>query len=210
MPRKQPSSIAEQRELIRATYKRSHKRGVRENVSEVIGDAALADVDRFIKQEIACYLKAQDFSYSYIGDAVGVSSSTVKRWFADEELALSARVAVIREDLVSGAIKLLKTYAIELIEGLMQIWRDTEDDELAMKLGLELLDRLGISKVNKSESKTAATLREEREVSITDRTGLLEAVGNMPPHVQSKMAEAMEQVTALAEEYGGVGVDPDA
>lgn len=197
MPRKVAASLDEARNEIKREYKRGARR-----TGEVIGDAALSAIEREMKQEIACYLKAQDFSHSYIGDAVGVSRSTVASWFTNPELRLMERVATIRKDFINGTVKLLKSYLIEIVESLMDIMRTTTDEKLAVDIGFQILDRVGLSKVNKSQSVSAITNREELEV--TDRTGLLGRAKNAPPHVQAKMAEAMETMIALGKEYEDV------
>lgn len=197
--RKTDGTLDQQRARIRAEYKRGRIQG-----REITGDASLSEVERQIKQEICCYLKAQDFSYAYMADALGVSRSTVKNWFSDSKLGLPVKVAKIRADFVSGALKLMKTYAIEIIETQMQIMRTTDDEALAVKIGFELLDRLGISKVSKSESISAQTLRNESEIDIVDRTGLLALAQKAPPHVQAKMAEQMEDMLSLAREHASL------
>lgn len=196
MPRKTAGTLEQQRNRIKRDYKRGPRK---ENILR--GEAGLSAVDREVAQRMSVYLKAQNFSFNYIADAVGVHRNTVRKWFDNEELNLAAHVAEVQRDMADGAVKLLKTYAIELIEELMNLFRTTEDEALAAKLGLELLDRLGVTKVNKSESKTAATIREEHEVSITDKTGLLSELRNAPPEVQARAADLMDEFMAMAAEH---------
>lgn len=198
MPRKSSGTLEEQRNRI----KREYKRGSRNyGGTTVATNASLDETERYIKQEICCYLKAQDFSYTYMADALGVHKNTIRGWFADPELNLMGRVVEIREDLINGAIKYMKTYLIEIIETLMETMRTTNDEKIVVQIGLELLDRMGISKVNKSESATAKTVRQESAFEITDKTGLLERAKHAPPHVQAKMAEAAENLISLATEH---------
>lgn len=195
--RKNAGTLAEQRDEI----KRKYKRGRRTDAKVVRADTDLDDFEREIKQTLCCYFKAQDFSYSYMAEALEVSPHTVKKWFADNEW-MREKVIEIRADLVGGAVKYMKTYVLEIIEGLMHIFRTTDSESIAKEIGFEMLDRLGISKVNKSESAVAKTLREEHD--ITDKTGLLALAKNAPPHVQAAMAQRMEEILALGSEYAGL------
>lgn len=196
MPRK-PASALEARSQIKKKY----KRGTR--MQKVLrGENQLSATEKIVKIELACYLKAQDYSWNYISDSLGVSRDTLKRWWADEDLGMVARVAEISEDIVQGAIKLLKSYAIEIIEELMVLFRTTDDEALAAKIGFELLDRLGLAKVNKSESVVASTNRDE--VAITDPDGLLEKMRDMSPEAASAAAAKLEEAFAMLD-----GVEPE-
>jgi transcriptional regulator with XRE-family HTH domain len=197
MPRKRAASLQEQRTEIRQRYRRGKKQE-----RTVVGDDALTQVEREVKLEIACYLKAMDFGHKYIAAAIGVSTSTLNRWLSDPRAA--ERIAEISADFVTGAIKYLKTYAIELIEMLVELARTTEDDQVALKAICEALDRIGISKVNKSESISAQTIREE--IDLTDKAGLVAALREAPPEVQAKAAEKLEEMIALVGEHGEINV----
>lgn len=191
LPRK-PASAHEARSQI----KRKYKRGTR--LDRVLrGASDLTASEKIIKIELACFLKAQDFSWNYIADSLGVSKDTLKRWWADDELGMVARVAEIHEDIVQGAIKLLKSYAIEIIEELMVLFRTTEDEALAAKVGFELLDRLGLAKVNKSESVVATTAREE--LTISDPGNLLGKMRDMSPEKAAEVATKLEEAFQLAD-----------
>src|SRR5205809_880435 len=93
LPRKPASAHA-----ARADIKKKYKRGSR--VQKVLrGASELTATEKIVKIELACYLKAQDYSWNYIGDSLGVSRDTLKRWWADDELGMVARVAEINEDI---------------------------------------------------------------------------------------------------------------
>jgi len=192
MPRKRAVSLQEQRTDIRQRYRRGKKQ---ENT--VRGEDALTEAERIVKTEIVCHLKAMDYGHAYIARAVGVSASTVTRWLQDP--AAAKRVVEISNDFVQGAVQYLKTYAIELIEMLVELARTTEDDKVALAAITEALDRIGISKVNKSESISAVTNREELE--LTDKSGLVDALKGAPPEVQAKAAEKLGEFLALTSEH---------
>lgn len=179
---------------------RSRRRG-RARSREVVSNESLDDFERRLKQEFLCYLKAGGFSHSYCADALGIARSTVTSWLDDEELNLRAKIEKTREQMTVAGVELIQSYLIEIIEVEMTLMRETDDEGLASKIGFELLDRIGIAKINKSESVTAATLREQREVDITDKTGLLALAKGAPPHVQAKMAEAAADLVGMMQEH---------
>lgn len=191
----------------RADIKKAYKRGPRK---ETVLHGKLSELDAVVKQEIACHLKAADFSYRYIGEALGVSVDVTKKWFADEELNLASRVLKIQDDYVQGAVKLLKTYAIELVEMLIEIARTTPDDKIAVQAITEAFDRMGLTKVNKSESAASVVNRTVEEVEITDKAGMIEKLRSAPPEVQAKAAEHMEALLSLTAEHVEMDVTHNA
>lgn len=186
-------SLDQQRNRIKSQYRRGRKTEKR-----IVGEAALTEVELANKKMMACVLKAADFSYTYIGDAVSMSKDTVRRWFADDPV-MAETVEEIQASFVDGAVRLLKTYAVEAVEMLMELARSTEDDKVALQAITEVLDRIGLSKVNKSESIAAVTKRDV--VDITDSSGLVEKLRNAPPEVQAQAAEHMEATLALMAEH---------
>lgn len=196
MPPKNSGTIAQQREKVNKRYKRG-----RAEDDLVIGTAAMTDVDRLVKQEMCCYLKAMDFSYAYMADALNVHVNTIKSWFGNEKLDMAVKVAKIRQDFVGAAMEYIKTFILEIIEIQMQIVRTTDSESLASNIGFELMDRVGLTKVNKSESISAATVRQEQTVDITDSTGMLKIIEHAPPEVQAKMAQMSADMLAMAAEH---------
>lgn len=192
MPRRAQTVEQERRDI-----KRRYRRG-RKTETVIRGESALTDVEREIKREIACYLKAQDFSYTYIADALGLTKDVVKKWFQEPEM--QTRVREVFDDITAAGVKLLKSYAIEFIEMLAELAR-TAEDKIALTAIIEGLDRMGIAKVNKSESISAQTIREEREVDITDKSGLVESLKEADPTIQVAAAEKLEELLALAAEH---------
>jgi hypothetical protein len=114
VPRK-TGTLQEQQNRIKREYKRGRK------TDKVVRSAdSMKDFELEAKKQVACFLKAADFSYSYMTDAIDVSKDVIRSWFADDE-QMQTRTAAIQQDITDGAIKLLKTYAIELVEMLMEI-----------------------------------------------------------------------------------------
>lgn len=195
MSRKTGESLEEARRDIKRRYKRQH--GTRA-AHRIVNVNSMTETERAVKKEGACFLKAADFSYKYIARALGISPSAVRKWF-DEDEQMRLRVVAIQKDYVDGGILLLKTYAIELVEMLVEIARSDIDPKTRIQAITEALDRMGMSKVNKSDSKVTKT--EHHEVDLTDKSGLVEAMKDAPPEVQQKMAQKLEELTALASEH---------
>lgn len=194
MARKTAGSLEQQRNQVKRKYKRGKK------VERVIrGEDAMTEAEILVKQEVSVYLKAQDFSYTYISEALGVSKDTVKRWYADEELDLASRVAEVQQDFIAGAVKLLKTYAIELVEMLVEIARSTDDDKIAIQAITEALDRMGLAKVNKSESAVVNT--NKNEIDIVDKTGFVAAMEHASPEAAAAVAAKLDEALAIAAEH---------
>lgn len=201
MARKSAGTLEQQRNKI----KRNYKRGPRAE-KLVRSDNTLTDMERVVAQEIAVYLKAQDFSWTYIGESLGISPNTVKSWFSREgdERAeeLRDKVLAVQQDFVNGAIKLMKTYIIELVEMLMSIAREAEDPKIVLDIFREFSDRIGLVKVNKSEA--AAVTRnvneEHHSIDITDKTGLVEKLRDAPPEIQQRAAVMMADLQSLVSE----------
>lgn len=193
MARKSAATLEDQR----ADVKKRYVHGPRSR-REVVNFESLSEVEQAVKKEAACFLKAADYSMSYIAEALGTTRGTVRGWF-DSDPQMRVRVAEIQKDYVNGAITLLKTYAVELIEMLVNIAREATDPKVRIQAITEALDRMGLSKVNKSES--AAVVENRSTVDITDKSGLVAAMKDAPPEVQQAMAQKAEEMLALAAEH---------
>jgi hypothetical protein len=196
--RKSAGTLEQQRNKI----KRNYKRGARSE-KIVRGEGSLSETEKFIAQEVALHLKAADFSWTYIGESLGISPNTVKAWFNNDDERgeeLRAKLVKVSEDFVAGGIKLMKTYFIELIEMLMTIARSTDDEKIVLDIFKEFGDRIGAVKVNKSESAALVKNEDHRTIEMTDKTGLVDALRDAPPEVQQAAARKMEELQALVSE----------
>jgi predicted transcriptional regulator len=193
MPRKTGATLQESRETIRRRYTRGNK-----VVKALRSEASLGEIEGAIAKETACLLHAAGFSHSYIADSLGLTKGVVNGWFKNDP-SMGKRVGEIADEILEGSVKLLRSYTLEAIEMLMEIARTTYDDEIARKCLNDILDRAGVSKVNKSES--AAVVNTKTEVDITDKTGLADALKDAPPEVQLAMAEKMDEMLAMAAEH---------
>jgi hypothetical protein len=190
---------AESVEEARRDIKRKVKRGPRA-VRTLTGEAALTQFERDLKREMACHYKASDFSYSVIAEHLGVTRDIVKKWFQEPEM--QARCAKIVEDMVGAAVKFGQLGSFEMLEIIAGHARESDDEKISLQAACEYLDRVGLTKVNKSESKSASTIKEERELNLVDKSGIIDALAEgAPPEVLHRAAELMDELFALTSEH---------
>lgn len=148
-------------------------------------------------KDYAAVLKAVGFSWRYISDTLNIQTSLVKS-FADDD-AWNTKVAKVATDKVDGAINHMKSAAVELVEYLLEIARNEPDSQTRLKAIVEGLDRVGITKVNKSESVVTKTERQEHDVS----EGFFDRLEALPIETQRQVAALMGEVETLVSEAKG-------
>lgn len=180
---------------ITARYGGSQKRKQRKVTNEDELDVAQLTW----KKHYAVFLKAADYSYGYISDALGVTRSIVKHWFEDPEMRTA--VEKVQNDTVEGAIDFLKRRSIELVELLLEIARTTEDPSVRLRAVVEGLDRIGMAKVNKSESRVLSESNEKHEFSPE----FFERLEGLPLETQQKLAGMAEEMETIISQQRGEG-----
>jgi hypothetical protein len=199
--RKSAGTLAEQRNKM----KRNYRRGQRAEGIRIVDLSSLSEVELEVMKTKAAFLKAAGYSHTYIAQALNTTRSIVGHWF--EEPEMRQEVVRINEDIVGGSLKLLKTYAVELVEMLMEIAR-TSDDKTALQAITEGLDRMGLTKVNKSEGRSV--IETKTDIEITDPHGLIDKLKDAPPDAQQAAAEHMEALMAITSEHTGMNVNDNA
>lgn len=147
------------------------------------------------KKSQAILLKAADNSYAYISKHLGVTKRLVKYWF-ESDPTMHERVEVVRKDMTDGALKMLKSASVEAVDIILQSARGALRDRQwkEAREGAEtVLDRTGLSKVNKSESKVTKTDRTEHDVS----EDFFDKFESLPIETQRRVAEMMAEVQEL-------------
>jgi hypothetical protein len=200
MPKKRATTIVEQRRDIARRYKRGTVGKSRK--ARKIDDETQLDADALsFKKAYAVFLKASDFPYSYISDNLGVTRGLVKRWFEDEKMQENVRE--VQDDILNGAYNYIKTYAIEAVEGIAEVGRKSPDWKVSLQAWSDLLDRMGLTKVNKSES--VQTRTDEQIVTLGVDEEMLEKIEALPEETQDKIAELTTELQALVEDARGKG-----
>lgn len=193
MARKQAADL----EGVRSDIKKRYKQAGTKSRREIVSFESLSDQEKWLAKERMALLKAAGFSYTYIAEACDMTRGTVKKLF-QEDPEIAKRVAEFQQDFIDGAVKLVKTYTIEIFEMLMEIARDKQiDPKTRITAMTEMLDRAGLAKVNKSQSEVT----KKNQVDITDKTGILAAMESASPEAQQAMAEKLEQALAIASEH---------
>lgn len=169
----------------------------RRKVLKVTDESTISASELAWMKDYAAVLKAVSYSYRYISDTLMVQTGIVKKWFEDPEV--QAKVVLVNEDIVSGAVGHLKHHSVDLIEMLMELARSTSDDAVKLRAITEALDRVGISKVNKSESVVNRTDRQEVGLSAE----IFERMEGMPIKTQEELARLATEMEAVMEESKG-------
>lgn len=162
--------------------------------------AKVTNLDDLTAQELtfaraySATLKATGWSWRYMSDTLNIQGSLIKAWADDPDW--QAMVAKVADDIVTGGIDHLNRHTVDLVEMLLELARKTTDDAVKLRAIEGGLDRVGLSKVNKSESRVTNT--EKAEVAFDD--GFMARLAGMPVEVQTKVAEMMSEVDKLLAE----------
>lgn len=140
--------------------------------------------------DMVIVLKLGGYSNNQIGSTVGISRGQVKELL--EEPKTADRLFTLRQNLPGAALDLLHGYSIEAVQAIADVMRGTEDDGLILKAAAEILDRVGIGKVSKSEREIHNT--NENKFTVGAEEGLLESLRQLPPDRQEEAAQMIEQI----------------
>jgi hypothetical protein len=138
--------------------------------------------------DMVIVLKLGGYSNNQIGSTVGISRGQVKELLDEPKTA--DRLFTLRQNLPGAALDLLHGYSIEAVQAIADVMRGTEDDGLILKAAAEILDRVGIGKVSKSEREIHNT--NENKMTIGAEQGLMESLRELPPDRQEEAAQMIE------------------
>jgi hypothetical protein len=159
--------------------------------------AKVTNLDDITKAELqfarvySATLKATGWSWRYISDTVNIQGSLVKAWADDPEWI--AMVEKVAGDIVEGSVEHLKRHSIDLTEMLLELARKTTDDAVKLRAIESGLDRVGVTKVNKSES--IVTKKDQQEHSLA--ADLFERMEGLPLETQQKIAALATELDEL-------------
>lgn len=169
----------------------------RRKVQKITDDSKMHESDLVYAKSYAVILRAARYSFAYISDNLGIANAVIKKWF--DEPDVKKQLAKIQKDMADGAVVLLQSYAVEGVEMLMEIARRTSDHKVAIQAITEVLDRGGVTKVNKSESTTTQKKVHEHDLS----EDFFERLEGLPIETQSRIAEMAEEMNSLIEASRG-------
>jgi hypothetical protein len=142
-------------------------------------------------KDYAAVLKAVGFSWRYISDTLNIQTGLVKS-FADEP-DFNEKVAKVAADKVEGAVNHMKAASVELTEYLLEIARNEPDSKIRLQAIVEGLDRVGITKVNKSES----VVTKNENTTLTPSEDFFERLETLPLETQRQIADLSRQMEEL-------------
>lgn len=146
--------------------------------------------------DMVIVLKLGGYSNTQIGSTVGISRGQVKELLDEPKVA--ERLTTLRTNLPGAALDLLHGYSIEAVQAIADVMRGTEDDGLILKAAAEILDRVGIGKVSKSEREIHNT--NENKLTVGTEEGLLESLRQLPPDRQEEAAKMIEEIESYVAE----------
>jgi hypothetical protein len=151
----------------------------------------------------AAVLKAVGWSWKYISDTLNIQTSLVKSFADDDEW--NEMLAKVSNDIVTAAADHLRRSSIDLMEMLIDLARSTLDPAIKLKAIEAGLDRVGLAKVNKSESKVTKDEHKSETHEHAFSQQFLERLEGMPVETQQKLASLMAEADQLLEEGSKTG-----
>lgn len=191
------TNIEHTEQLLASRGKSGNSRYSRRKLTKLTDESQLIPAELQWYQNYAAILKAVGYSFRYISDTIMVQTGIVKGWFADEDL--QEKVRLVQADIVSGAVEHLQNHTVELTEMLIELARTTTDDSVKLRAITEGLDRVGVTKVNKSES--VVTKSERQEVDFS--TEIFEKMEALPIESQEKIARLAAEMEGVISEAKG-------
>lgn len=180
-PENRAAGIERDRQRVRRSYRKDTTRGRRIRLGEME-----AVTNQVIIFTIAGYTPTQ------ISRIIGISRGRV-RGILDEP-ATQALMAETIAGLTEAAASLLQSYSIEAVQAIADVMRASSDDGMILKAAAEILDRCGLPKASRTESKVHKT--NENLTTFTD-DGILEQLREASPEIQEQAAQMVEQLENL-------------
>lgn len=157
------------------------------------------------KKQMAVLLKVgvPGISYTEIGARLGETKSVVKGWF-QKDADLKEFYMWVLENLKDGALELMKTYSLEAVETLAVLMR-FGSEKYMFESAREILDRIGVPKVSRSEIEAEHVQRHE----WSDRDSLTAEIRELPPEYQEEAIKVVERLENLLAEHSSVEDNSD-
>lgn len=193
-PENRAAKINADRDRVRRRYRKDTTRGRRIRVGE-----KEAVTNQVIIFTIAGYTPTQ------ISRIIGISRGRVNGILDESET--QALMAETIAGLTEAAANLLQSYSIEAVQAIADVMRASPEDGMILKAAAEILDRCGLPKASRTESKVHKT--NENLTTFTD-DGIVEQLREASPEIQEQAAQMMEQLETLLTTAAGEGVSDEA
>jgi hypothetical protein len=178
-------AIDKQRTQIRRRYKRNvnTRRRIIPGQNDFVVDMVLV-------------FKLVNYSNVQIAKIVGVSRGQVAEILNDPSVA--ERLLKLQHNLSGAAYDLLQTYLIEAVQTLVDIMRTEKDNMIVLKAAAEILDRAGMPKASRTESKQERT--NVNETKLTADEEMMTAFRELSPEIQEEAAQMIEGLQNFLED----------
>jgi predicted transcriptional regulator len=148
--------------------------------------------DGLLKQ-MAVVLTVAGYDQRRIAEQLGVSQPTISRWLRDPQADQYQRV--LTQQLVDGAVLLLRRYAIEAVETLVEVMRTANSHKTRLDAAKAILDRIGLNTaIDLIEQQDAAETNAER---AEEDQPLLARFRASPIDIQHEVASLYDQIDKL-------------
>lgn len=144
---------------------------------------------KHIEEQIAV-LRIAGYNNTQISKVTGVSRGQVKEIL--EDAGVIELVNELRLSLTKAAANLLEHSLVEAVQALVNILRSSTDEQNIIKAAGEILDRGGLPKLSRQESRREI----ETKTSFTD-DGIVDALRMLPPEQQEEAAQMIEGLQSM-------------
>lgn len=144
---------------------------------------------KHIEEQIAV-LRIAGYNNTQISKVTGVSRGQVKEIL--EDAGVIELVNELRLSLTKAAANLLEHSLVEAVQALVNILRASTDEQNIIKAAGEILDRGGLPKLSRQESRREI----ETKTSFTD-DGIVDALRMLPPEQQEEAAQMIEGLQSM-------------
>lgn len=206
MPRKSNVALSFEEQRLQIIHKHQHnlRKSLQREVATKKASKRLPG-ELMWKQNMAIFLKIgiPGISYSEIGARIDETKTTVKKWFLEDPY-VREQYEVISKGLKDSALELMEFYAIEAVETLVLLMRFGEE-KIMLTSAVEILDRIGIAKLSKSE----AQITSKRSHQWEDQSELINEIRQLPPEKQEEAIAMLEGLQNMLVGQSSDSVDDD-
>ncbi len=145
------------------------------------------------QKNLAVFLKIANprMSFLDIGNQIGETKNAVKKWFR-EDADVREQFEYVSSHLKSSSIELLESFSMEAVMTLVTVMRYAEP-KLMKEAATEILDRIGVAKLSKSEVESRSVKSHE----WSDHDEMVKEIRQLPPEHQEQYVELMEGIQQL-------------
>jgi predicted transcriptional regulator len=146
-------------------------------------------------KQMAVVLTVAGYDQRRIAQQLAVSQPTISRWLRQPEAEQYHRF--LGEHLINGAILLLRTYAIEAVETLVDVMRTTASDKTRLDAAKAILDRIGLNRA----VATGEQQSEPQAIPGPEDDPFMRQFANATPDIQQQVCVLLDEMELLLGEH---------